>query len=103
MNNDTYNGWTNYATWRVQLEFFDGLDTYEVRDQIGGMDLYEIGSHAKETVRQFIEDTLPDDNNRGQLTPAGIVAGWAGAFVDEVNWKEIAEHLAEAAGIEPRQ
>ena len=26
MKNDTYNGWTNYATWRVNLEIFDGLD-----------------------------------------------------------------------------
>ena len=21
-----YNGWTNYATWRVNLEMFDGAD-----------------------------------------------------------------------------
>ena len=21
---NTYNGWTNYATWRVNLELFDG-------------------------------------------------------------------------------
>jgi len=21
---DSYNGWTNYATWRVNLEMFDG-------------------------------------------------------------------------------
>ena len=22
---EKYNGWTNYATWRVNLEIFDGL------------------------------------------------------------------------------
>ena len=21
-----YNGWTNYATWKVSLEMFDGVD-----------------------------------------------------------------------------
>jgi hypothetical protein len=25
MNNTTCNGWTNYATWRVQLEIFDNV------------------------------------------------------------------------------
>ena len=25
-NYEKYNGWTNYATWRVNLEFFDGDD-----------------------------------------------------------------------------
>ena len=24
MTDKTYNGWTNYATWRVNLEWFDG-------------------------------------------------------------------------------
>ena len=24
MSDKTYNGWTNYATWRVNLEMFDG-------------------------------------------------------------------------------
>ena len=23
---EKYNGWTNYATWRVNLEIFDGMD-----------------------------------------------------------------------------
>ena len=102
MNKDNYNGWANYATWRVHLEFFDGMDAHETRDQIAGMSLYEIAAHAKETAREFISDTLPDENNRGQLTPAGMVSGWALAFLDDVDWKEIGEHLAEAAGIEPR-
>ena len=26
MTDKTYNGWTNYATWRVMLEMFDGID-----------------------------------------------------------------------------
>jgi hypothetical protein len=29
MTDTTYNGWTNYATWRVNLEVFDGLDPYD--------------------------------------------------------------------------
>ena len=26
MDNKTYNGWFNYATWRINLEIFDGFD-----------------------------------------------------------------------------
>ena len=29
MSDKKYNGWTNYATWRVQLEIIDGYDWYE--------------------------------------------------------------------------
>jgi len=25
-NENTYNGWTNYATWRINLEMFDGYN-----------------------------------------------------------------------------
>jgi hypothetical protein len=25
MSDKTYNGWTNYATWRIHLEIFDGM------------------------------------------------------------------------------
>jgi hypothetical protein len=100
MKNDTYNGWTNYATWRVQTEFFADMDAHEVRDQISGMDLAAVAYHAKETAEKFIFDTFAEvyDNPQAQT-----VRGWAGAFLFEVNWREIAEALAETAGIEPRQ
>ena len=30
MTDNTYNGWTNYATWRVNLEIFDGLTARDI-------------------------------------------------------------------------
>ena len=29
MSDKKHNGWTNYATWRVNLEIIDGYDWYE--------------------------------------------------------------------------
>ena len=29
MGYERHNGWTNYATWRVNLEIIDGYDWYE--------------------------------------------------------------------------
>lgn len=98
-----YNGWTNYATWRVNLEFFDGLDTYDLRDNIEGLSLYDVAQYAKDAVHTFLDDTLPDDDNGGQLTAVGMLAGWVRAFLDDVNWREIAEHLAEDAGVQPTE
>ena len=32
MSDTKYNGWTNYATWRVNLEIFDGNELDELFD-----------------------------------------------------------------------
>jgi len=73
MNDKTYNGWTNYATWRVNLEMFDGSETYWT----------EVS--AKEFVEECIEST----------TDEGIARDYAMAFISDVNWQEIAEHYQE--------
>lgn len=70
MINDKYNGWTNYETWRVNLECFDGYE--------GNLDNYT----AKEMVEEYIEQT----------TQEGIGRDYALAFVSSVNWYEIADH-----------
>jgi hypothetical protein len=80
MDNDkTYNGWTNYETWRVRLEMFDGdycsdndLDAYDLGQMLRGM--------AHETIDAQSE---------------GWARDYAGAFLDAVNWREIAEHMIE--------
>ncbi len=65
-----YNGWTNYATWRVNLEMFDGSEDYWTAES------------ARELVEMIIEES----------TPEGIARDYALAFISDVNWHEIAEH-----------
>ena len=72
MSNQTYNGWTNYATWRVNLEFFDGMEE----------------ALNAEACKDLVEEYLDESAN-------GLVKEWAFAFVSDVNWHEIAEHLSE--------
>ena len=75
MENKTYNGWTNYATWRIALEIFDGYEPdYEMSAQ-------DCESFADEIIFQNSSDTLSDS--------------YARAFISDVNWHEIAEHLNE--------
>ena len=70
-----YNGWTNYATWRVNLELFDGTEGYS--DPM----------LCREFAEQLIEDT----------TTEGIGRDYALAFLQDVNWREIAEHYQSDA------
>jgi len=79
-----YNGWTNYATWRVNLEIFDGLDPREM-----GW-LGEDAPDLSKTLKDYVDDILDTS------TPEGIALDYARAFVSDVNWYEIAEHMIEA-------
>ena len=78
-----YNGWANYETWRVNLEIFDGMTA---RDLTGlhVPPISDIKESAKEYARQLIEDTSPE----------GLARDYALAFLDAVEWWEIANRLA---------
>jgi hypothetical protein len=83
MTNTTHNGWTNYATWRVNLEMFDGFNPYERFDFFDPNQVYELGNDLKEYARDMIEDTAGE----------GLARDYALAFLDDVNWREIAQHM----------
>lgn len=63
---DKYNGWTNYATWRVNLEIFDGIDPTEMGWH--KLDLYDLADALQE---------------------------YAIAFMADVNFREIANNIVE--------
>ena len=75
-----YNGWTNYATWRVRLEMFDGYDGASDND----LDAYDLG----QSLREMAEDLLSEQGS-------GMVLDYALAFLADVNWCEIARHMIE--------
>lgn len=92
MSDKTYNGWTNYATWRINLEIFDGISL----DDFGGIEdkvdpelvcAYTLGEALKERAEYYIE--LSSDK--------GLARDYALAFLSDVNWHEIAEHMIEDA------
>jgi hypothetical protein len=81
-NNTTYNGWTNYATWRVNLEIFDGM----VASDLGAdadSDSYSFGQTLKDYAEEIIYST----------SVAGLAQDYALAFLSDVNWSEIASHM----------
>ena len=80
---DGYNGWTNYATWRVNLEVFDGMNARDLSGRRANK-REDIAEMAKDHVEEILESTS-----------SGMALGYALAFVAEVNWREIADSLME--------
>ena len=88
MQADTrYNGWTNYATWRVNLEIFDGIDLEYFTDEIGTGDVYALSKRLEE----FADNVISADG-----TVEGVAVDYARAFLADVNFYEIAKHLVDA-------
>ena len=78
-NDNTYNGWTNYATWRVNLEMFDGMDA---ESNSWPQDLQGLSEALQAYAEDYIDLSCED----------GIAKDYAMAFINDVNWYEIAGH-----------
>jgi hypothetical protein len=79
-----YNGWANWATWRVNLEIFDGINF----EDMGWtkLDLYDFGQAIKEYANEVIEINAQE----------GLALDYARAFLADVHWYEIAKyHVVE--------
>lgn len=90
MSNNTYNGWTNYATWRINLECFDeSFDPFDYWDDFESIDAHEFAERLKDNV----EELLFSDEDDSFITRTKN--GYARAFMSEVNWYEIASNMLE--------
>ena len=74
MNNKNYNGWTNYATWRVNLEI---LGDIEFEEQVSA---------------DYLKDLTEECVFEGGATQR-IADDYAQAFLSDVNYYEIANHI----------
>jgi len=74
----TYNGWTNFETWKVNLEFWDGSDIAEDTQ----LTVYELSQRLQELTEEHVYETT-ETNSFAQSI--------AIAFLSEVNWMEIAQ------------
>ena len=77
----SYNGWTNYATWRLNLELFDDAsESYNLRQNT-----YDLSLDLKDYATEIIEASSSE----------GLARDYALAFLSDVNWYEIAEKMEE--------
>lgn len=88
MTTDTkYNGWTNYATWRVNLEVFDGFDPFDnFSDNQANMMEW-----LPDNLKEYAEEIIFQETEKCRMS--GLMEDYARAFLSDVNWFEIAEHM----------
>ena len=74
---EKYNGWTNYATWRINLEIIDGIEI-------------ETKTCAA-TIKEIIDDVVFSQYDGMN----SLMYDYARAFISEVNFYEIAQSINE--------
>lgn len=81
-----YMGWKNYATWRISLELFDDpaliREDFPQKPRVDQAAEY-LQSTAEELIAQSGDDSLAFQ--------------YAMAFIEDVDWHQIAEKLIEEA------
>lgn len=90
-----YNGWSNYETWRINLEAVDGMTLedfgFDVEDlENGDAELWQVSKAIEEFVEEMVLGSVPE----------GIAYSLAANFLNRVDWEEIAEHIIADAKAE---
>ena len=83
MTDNTYNGWTNYETWSVHLERFDGLVLEDL-----ALDDNQTPTSLGHFLRSWVENDIYDiiDSHFTSILYE---------YMQKVNWTEIAEHIID--------
>lgn len=87
MEDKTYNGWTNYPTWRVALELceFEMDELIQIIENEAS-DVKDMMTYLQQHVGDILESEANGDFNSYSYN-------YASAFVSEVNFYEIATKL----------
>ena len=80
---ETYNGWTNWATWNAVLWARNDEPSYRWWCRVGRQDGHDLDALAERLARELPENVTNSDMNAGDYL--------------EVNWREVAEACAEDA------
>lgn len=87
----TYNGWTNYETWLVNIWMDnDGHDSHEIiGDLTDGENLPDVA-----TVSNWIKEQIEERREMLEISD-GLLSDLLGGAIQSVNFDEIARHWLE--------
>ena len=74
--NKKYNGWTNFSTWKVNLEILSDMEWEETT--------------SAEALKDLVEEIVFGDSDINTLQ-----SGYANAFLSEVNYYELSNSINE--------
>ena len=79
---NTYNGWSTYETWLVNIWLTNDPSTYTAAR--------ETAADGARALREWVEDWATET-----VPPSSLTADLIGAALAEVDWDEITESLLE--------
>lgn len=86
-----YNGWSNYETWKTNLELVEGLAPHEfLGDQMS--DIAGNRDEAVEGLAEWLEEMAHEVVSEQS---SGWALDLATSFLARVEWMEIAEHYVD--------
>ena len=83
MSEKKYNGWGNYATWRVNLEILGDIEWQDV----------EVKGITVDYLKEIVDEIVFDQYRANNTITSNLVEDYANAFLSEVNYHEILEHI----------
>ena len=89
----SHNGWGNYETWRVSLEFFDSYLTELSADGLTETEARQ--AMEPDSLKSYVEDLLEAEAAVGWDGGGSTVLSYALAFIEDVDWREIHAHMAD--------
>lgn len=88
MIKNDYNGWTNKQTWNINLTYNEVFTTMCQEQE------YDDVEHLADSFEQLVDELEFSGLREGTLAHQAV-----GEYLDQVNWQEIAEHLAADNGL----
>lgn len=90
-----YNGWTNYETWRINLEILDGMTAEDF-----GITEWDVTENRDQATDRLAQDLEAYVHEVVEADAKGFALDLALSFLDRVDWDEIAEHMIADARAE---
>ena len=88
MNDKKCEGWSNYATWRVNLEILSDHDFAQQVLEGGALPIVE-------DLENIVNETLFGEYRAHNTLTSTLTEDYARAFISEVNYHEILEHILD--------
>jgi len=85
---EKYNGWTNYWTWKYNLEALSTEYWRELIEEGQFSSIYDLSQAIKDEANELAEEASPN-----------WAKDWVNSTFSEVNWWELAVHLAEGTDL----
>lgn len=93
-----YNGWTNYETWLVNL--WIGEDSQEYWEE-RAKEICRQHEDRLDAVRELADDIRASHEEMAEeIGTIGLLVDLLSGSLQNVNWREIAEHLTEGKPLE---